>query len=111
MPRVHLTFACGDYDRTRAIEDGSVQVERLVEERPDDRAYCYEMVSTGMPVENYAAELRVEDMDGRTSRVRWHAAFEVTSGDEASVVAGIRAFLRAGLENLANRVGRQPANG
>jgi hypothetical protein len=27
MPRVHLTFACGDYDRTRAIEDGSVQVD------------------------------------------------------------------------------------
>lgn len=27
MARVHLTFACGDYDRTRAIEDGSVQVD------------------------------------------------------------------------------------
>ena len=27
MPRIHLTFACGDYDRTRAIEDGSVQVD------------------------------------------------------------------------------------
>jgi 4,5-dihydroxyphthalate decarboxylase len=27
MSRVHLTFACGDYDRTRAVEDGSVQVD------------------------------------------------------------------------------------
>ncbi|HEY4226058.1 MAG TPA: hypothetical protein VGM70_09615, partial [Pseudolysinimonas sp.] len=27
VPRIHLTFACGDYDRTRAIEDGSVQVD------------------------------------------------------------------------------------
>jgi 4,5-dihydroxyphthalate decarboxylase len=27
MPRVQLTFACGDYDRTRAVEDGSVQVD------------------------------------------------------------------------------------
>jgi 4,5-dihydroxyphthalate decarboxylase len=27
MTRIHLTFACGDYDRTRAIEDGSVQVD------------------------------------------------------------------------------------
>ena len=24
---MHLTFACGDYDRTRAVEDGSVQVD------------------------------------------------------------------------------------
>jgi ABC-type nitrate/sulfonate/bicarbonate transport system substrate-binding protein len=27
VPRVHLTFACGDYDRTRALEDGSVGVD------------------------------------------------------------------------------------
>jgi ABC-type nitrate/sulfonate/bicarbonate transport system substrate-binding protein len=27
VSRVHLTFACGDYDRTRAVEDGSVQVD------------------------------------------------------------------------------------
>ncbi|WGL52481.1 hypothetical protein P5P86_01320 [Nocardioides sp. BP30] len=27
MSRLHLTFACGDYDRTRAVEDGSVPVD------------------------------------------------------------------------------------
>lgn len=27
MTRLQLTFACGDYDRTRAIEDGSVRVD------------------------------------------------------------------------------------
>jgi 4,5-dihydroxyphthalate decarboxylase len=27
VSRVHLTFACGDYDRTRAVEDGTVQVD------------------------------------------------------------------------------------
>ena len=27
MTRLHLTFACGDYDRTRALEDGSVTVD------------------------------------------------------------------------------------
>ncbi|WP_411085135.1 ABC transporter substrate-binding protein [Streptomyces sp. 061-3] len=27
MGRIRLTFACGDYDRTRAIEDGSVAVD------------------------------------------------------------------------------------
>lgn len=29
MTRLHLTFACGDYDRTRAIEDGSVAVDGI----------------------------------------------------------------------------------
>ena len=27
MTKLHLTFACGDYDRTRAIEDGSIAVD------------------------------------------------------------------------------------
>jgi hypothetical protein len=27
VSRLHLTFACGDYDRTRSIEDGSVAVD------------------------------------------------------------------------------------
>ncbi|WP_298045646.1 hypothetical protein [uncultured Citricoccus sp.] len=29
MSRLQLTFACGDYDRTRALEDGSVGVEGI----------------------------------------------------------------------------------
>ena len=29
VSRVHLTFACGDYDRTRALEDGSVQADGI----------------------------------------------------------------------------------
>ena len=27
MSRIHMTFACGDYDRTRAIAEGTVQVD------------------------------------------------------------------------------------
>lgn len=29
MSRLHLTLACGDYDRTRAIEDGTVRVDGI----------------------------------------------------------------------------------
>jgi 4,5-dihydroxyphthalate decarboxylase len=29
MSRLHLTFACGDYDRTRALEDGSVRADGI----------------------------------------------------------------------------------
>ncbi len=29
MTRLHLTFACGDYDRTRALEDGSVRPDGI----------------------------------------------------------------------------------
>src|SRR6478735_8874934 len=39
MSRLNLTFACGDYDRTRALEDGSV--------RPDG----IELTYLNMPVE------------------------------------------------------------
>jgi len=27
MPKLKLTIACGDYDRTRALSDGTVQPE------------------------------------------------------------------------------------
>ncbi|MDP9430831.1 MAG: ABC transporter substrate-binding protein [Actinomycetota bacterium] len=29
MPRLHLTFACGDYDRTRALEEGTVRPDGI----------------------------------------------------------------------------------
>ena len=29
VSRLHLTFACGDYDRTRALEDGSVRLDGI----------------------------------------------------------------------------------
>src|ERR1700742_5057556 len=29
MSRLDLTFACGDYDRTRALEDGSVRADGI----------------------------------------------------------------------------------
>lgn len=90
--------------RTVHGKDGSTQVERLIE--TGRHAYRFEMVSTGLPVANYAAEFGVEDAGDGTSRVRWHAEFQVTSGDEAGAVAGIRAFLRAGLDGLAARYGR-----
>ncbi len=92
--------------RTAYGNDGSIQVERLLEAAPDRRAYRYEMVSTGMPVENYVAELRAEDAGDGTTEVSWHAEFGVTSDDEAGVVAGVRAFLRAGLDGLASHNGK-----
>src|ERR1700754_4535162 len=29
MSRLHLTIACGDYDRTRALEDGSIRPDGI----------------------------------------------------------------------------------
>lgn len=91
--------------RTAHGKDGSVQIERLLAMAPERRAYRYEMVSTALPVANYAAEFQVEDPGNGTSTVRWNAAFDVTSGDTAGTTAGIRAFLRAGLDSLATRYG------
>ena len=95
--------------RTAHGKDGSRQVERLRETAPDQRAYRYEIVSTTMPVANYAAEFQVEADGDRASKVRWQAEFDVMSDDEAGVVKGIRAFLRAGLASLTERYGRAPS--
>ena len=52
MSRLHLTFACGDYDRTRALEDGSVRPDGIdassgVERAPGlkDRARVRALIS------------------------------------------------------------------
>src|SRR5437763_5311549 len=76
---------------------------------PDRRSYRYEMVSTGLPVANYVAELQVADNGDGNSRVGWRVAFDVTSEDDADTIAGIRAFLRAGLDNLAALYGKARA--
>jgi len=95
--------------RTAHGKDGTRQVERLRETAPGQRAYRYEIVSTTMPVANYAAEFQVEDDGDRASKVVWQAEFDVMSDDEAGVVKGIRAFLRAGLASLTERYGKAPS--
>ncbi len=93
--------------RTAHGRDGSVQVERLLEMTPV--GYRYTMVSTAMPVENYVAEFGAANNGDGTSKIRWHASFNVAADDEAETIAGIRAFFRAGLDALAGRYGKAPA--
>ena len=92
--------------RSAQGRDGQTQVERLVASAPDRRSYRYEMASTKMPVANYLAEFQVDDNGDNTSTVRWRAEFDTTSSDGAGTVAAIRAFLRAGLDNLAVLYGK-----
>ena len=80
--------------------DGSIQIERLLEAAPEQHFYRYRIESTRMPVRNYVGRFSVGDNGDGTSTVVWSVNFEVTSNDEAAIVGKIRAFLRAGLDNL-----------
>ncbi|GAA5148277.1 ABC transporter substrate-binding protein [Microbacterium pseudoresistens] len=73
MSRLQLTFACGDYDRTRAIEDGSVHVDGIdvtylrlpVEETFFRMARYREFDIAEMSLSTYVASLNTLDRGER----------------------------------------------
>ena len=74
MSRLHLTIACGDYDRTRALEDGSVRADGIdltylrlpVEETFFRMLRHREFDVAEMSLSTYAATLdQVKDVTGR----------------------------------------------
>lgn len=71
--------------RTAEGQDGSRQVERLLEASSDGHFYRYTMESTGMPVRDYVGELRVENDGDSGSTVVWSAEFEPASDNERQV--------------------------
>lgn len=86
--------------RRAFTKDGQEQVERLEAYDDDARCYRYTMVETGLPVENYAAEFRIEAIDADRSRVRWSARFDET-GREGEGAEAVRGFFKAGVRALA----------
>jgi mxaD protein len=86
--------------RTARTRGGQEQVERLEEIHPSERSYRYTIVSTPMPLKNYAGEFRVDDNHDGTSTVVWKSDFEVNPNDKAKTVAMVQGFLDAGLESV-----------
>lgn len=86
--------------RTAEGQDGSRQVERLLEVSPENRFYRYRMESTGMPVRDYVGELRVENDGDSGSAVVWSVEFEPAGGDEHRIAESVHGFLKAGLVNI-----------
>jgi mxaD protein len=80
--------------------DGQRQVERLDEIDARRHLYRYTMQSSGLPIENCTAELRVDALTPEASLVTWSARFDVTAGDEVAGADMVRGFFRAGLEGL-----------
>lgn len=95
--------------RSAEGKDGSRQVERLLEANPMQHRYRYRMEKTAMPLRGYTAELRIEDNLDGTSTVVWSAEFAPTS-DDTETIDRVRAFLKAGLDNIATRYGAPLAN-
>jgi len=109
VARVHTQGGPEGTIRLAESRDGSKQVERLLEAAPGERHYRYKMETTPLPVSDYVGEFRVDDNGDGTSTIAWSAEFQVRSDDEAGVVEMIRAFLKAGLDNLRSSYGGPPA--
>ena len=87
--------------RTAEGQDGSRQIERLLEASPEKHFYRYRMESGGMPVRDYVGELRIEDDGDSGSTVVWEAEFEPAGGgDERQIAESVHGFLKAGLDQL-----------
>lgn len=86
--------------RTAEGQDGSRQIERLLETSPRAHFYRYRMESSGMPVRDYVGELRVESDGDSGSNVVWSAEFEAAGGNERKVAQSVLGFFKAGLHNL-----------
>lgn len=89
--------------RTAVAEDGSEQVERLLEIDLVNRAYRYAMESSAMPVRDYRAHLGVQAKSDGISTVRWTRDFQVTTEDEEQTAGMVHTFLAAGVHSLAER--------
>jgi hypothetical protein len=95
---------------TRTLEtyDGRRWVERLTEVDPAQRLYRYEVVSSELPIADFAGEFRVRD-DGRDKcTVVWSAQFTVTEGEEKEVSDAVRRFFRAGARAIEQRYMARP---
>jgi mxaD protein len=57
--------------RMAEAQDGSRQIDRLVEMAPEQHFYRYCTVRTDMPVHGCVREIRVRDNGDRTSTVVW----------------------------------------
>lgn len=110
MGRLQLTFACGDYDRTRGIEDGSVPVDGVditylrlpVEETFFRMARHREFDVAEMSLSTYVSTLDAVDADGRPPFI----ALPVYTSRQFRH-GGIFVNLDAGIEGPANLRGKR----
>src|SRR5258705_9275439 len=103
MTRLHLTFACGDYDRTRALEDGSARPDGIdltylrlpVEETFFRMLRHREFDVAEMSLSTYVATLDTEPrpfvaLPVFTSRMFRHGAVYVNADSGIRTPAGLR---------------------
>lgn len=99
---------------TRTITlPGVSAVEVLDPEASSAWSHTYTVVSSPMPLEAYRATLSVESIEraGGGSRVKVSSTFKPVGVDEATVVAMLEGFFRAGFKQLQARFGHLPHTG
>jgi hypothetical protein len=90
--------------RTAHTAGGMRQVECLLERKPEERRYRYEINASLLPIRNYVSDIKVDDTGGGTSRITWCADFEAPRQHLAEVTHTVEDFFRAGLRNLKQRL-------
>lgn len=97
---------------TRTLEalDGQRWVERLTEVDPVQHLYRYEVVSTDLPIADFAGEFRVRDDGGDKCTVVWSGRFTLAEGGDKDVNDAVRAFFRAGARGIEDRYTVRPSS-
>jgi hypothetical protein len=95
---------------TRSLEalDGRRWEERLTEVDPVQRFYRYEVVSTDLPIADFAGEFRVREGRPHRCTVVWTAHFTVTEDGDKDVSDAVREFFRAGARAIEDRYALRP---
>lgn len=89
--------------RTLTMQDGAHVVERLDSQDDQARTLSYSIVSSPLPIEDYAATMSVREISTHECELTWSSTFRASGTTEAAakeLVEGIYAAGFAGLKKL-----------
>jgi len=93
----------GQVRRLHLVGGGEI-VERLEPSNDDERVYRYSIMSSPLPVINYAAEIRVTG-EGDSATVQWSSTFDPAGVGETDAMKVIEGIYQAGFDNLKKMFG------
>jgi len=93
----------GQVRRLHLVGGGEI-VERLEQSSDDERVYKYTIMSSPLPVINYASEIRVTG-EGDSATVQWSSTFDPAGVGETDAMKVIEGIYQAGFDNLKKMLG------
>lgn len=87
-------------ERVLLLRDGGAVRERLILSSPTDHAMRYAIVESTLPVDDYTATLRVDELDAQQCRVTWSSSFDARNVPDVEAKGIIAAIYRQGFDGL-----------